>query len=86
MDSNNPRTPDEISQAFDKLDQLEDWAPRAAQALQDVADEAQAASDNPDGRDQCRDLRALIDELDAILANDWLTAGPDIHAAGLDAL
>lgn len=70
----------------EKLDQLEEWAPRAAQALQDIADEAQAASANPQGQDQCTDLRALIAELDAILAADWTTAGPDIHAAGLDAL
>lgn len=45
---------------------LEDWALRAMQTLQDVVDDAQAAAGNPDGTDQCRDIRALMDEFERL--------------------
>jgi hypothetical protein len=44
------------------FDDLEDWALRAAEALQEFCDEAQLASGNPDGEDQLKDIRALIAE------------------------
>lgn len=43
-------------------EELEDWALRAAEALQQFCDEAQEASGNPDGEDQLRDIRKLIEE------------------------
>ena len=44
------------------VDQLEEWSLRAVQSLQEIVDEAQAASGNPDGDDQSIDLRLLIEE------------------------
>lgn len=49
---------------------LEDWCARAAQWMQDVIDDAQATTGNPDGETECRDGRELLRELDALLAMD----------------
>ena len=49
-------------------DDLEDWALRTMQALQDICDEAQAAAGNPDGEDQALDIRALMLEYEQIAA------------------
>lgn len=51
-------------------DDLEDWACRAAQWMQEVIDDAQAAAGDPDGDSECRDGRALLAELDALVALD----------------
>lgn len=48
-------------------DDLEDWSMRAVQLLQDIADEAQAAAGDPDGDQECPDIRALLDEHNSIL-------------------
>ena len=47
-------------------DELEDWASRVVQELQDVCDEAQEAAGNPDGEDCLPGTRALIEEFDRI--------------------
>lgn len=44
------------------VDELEDWALRAVQTLQDIVDEAQESSGNPDGTDALIDIRQLIEE------------------------
>jgi hypothetical protein len=46
---------------------LDEWAVRAGQALQEICDEAQEAAGNPDGEDQCLDLRELLRELDYLI-------------------
>jgi hypothetical protein len=48
-------------------DELEDWALRTMQTLQEVCDDAQVAAGNPDGEDQCQDIRALMDEYERIM-------------------
>lgn len=63
-------------------DELEDWALRALQTLQDFCDEAQAAAGNPDGEDQLLDVRALMLEHERIAAGlpTWQArcqSGPD---------
>lgn len=61
------------------VDDLEDWAIRASQAMQDIIDEAERAEGN-DGEttapvsDCCPDLRALLSELDQIVAGVTLDA------------
>lgn len=47
-------------------DDLEDWAYRAMQTLQDIVDGAQQDAGNPDGDDECRDIRALMGEFERI--------------------
>ena len=47
-------------------DDLEDWAFRTMQALQDIVDDAQEAAGKPDGECQCLDIRALMEEYEAI--------------------
>lgn len=47
-------------------DDLDDWAFRTMQALQDIVDEAQLAAGDPDGESECRDIRALMAEYEAI--------------------
>lgn len=49
-------------------DDLECWCIRAAQWMQDVIDEAQAAAGDPDGDTECADGRALLEELDKLIA------------------
>lgn len=49
---------------------LEDWSLRAMQALQDVCDEAQDAAGDPDGEDQCLDLRELMAEFEEMRQQD----------------
>lgn len=51
------------------VDDLECWCIRAAQWMQDVIDDAQAAAGNPDGETECMDGRHLLEELDAIIAD-----------------
>lgn len=53
-------------------DDLEGWATRAAQELQEFCDDAQEAAGNPDGEDQLPGVRGLIRELDAILKGEPL--------------
>lgn len=48
-------------------DELEDWSIRAAEALQEVCDEAQKAAGNPDGEDQLQDFRVLLAEHSRIM-------------------
>lgn len=55
------------------IDELEDWSTRAAQALQDMCDEAQMAAGNPDGTDQLPDIRALLDEHNRIMHGETYT-------------
>lgn len=50
-------------------DDLECWCIRAAQWIQDVIDEAQAAAGDKDGEGECVDGRCLLTELDAIIAD-----------------
>lgn len=52
-------------------EQLESWALRACEALQEFCDEAQIAAGNPDGEDQLQDIRALLDEHSQITADLW---------------
>lgn len=54
------------------LEALEDWSLRVAQILQDVCDDAQMASGNPDGDDQLPDIRALLDEHNRIMSAEVL--------------
>lgn len=49
-------------------DELEDWALRTLQTLQDFCDDAQEAAGNPDGEDQLPDVRALMLEYEQIAA------------------
>lgn len=46
---------------------LEEWAAQAAQALQEVCDEAQQQSQEPYAATERQDLRDLITELDEII-------------------
>jgi len=48
--------------------ELESWAQRAAEALQEFVDEAQEASGNPDAEDQLMDIRELLQEHNQIMA------------------
>lgn len=48
-------------------DELEDWARRTMQALQEVCDDAQEAAGNPDGEDQLSDVRGLMFEYERIV-------------------
>lgn len=66
-------------------DELEDWSHRAAQALQECCDDAQAAAGNPDGEDQLRDIRALLQEhCDIIKGDDSWQAMLSRHPGGGD--
>lgn len=47
-------------------EELEDWAGRAAQELQEFCDDAQVAAGNPDGEDQLLSVRVLIAEYERI--------------------
>lgn len=49
-------------------DEIQDWASRAVQELQEFCDEAQMAAGNPDGEDQLPSVRGLIHEYDCIAA------------------
>lgn len=51
-----------------RLDQLEDWALRTMQELQDFCDDAQEAAGNPDGEDQLIGTRELMAEFEALAA------------------
>lgn len=53
---------------MDKIsyDDLEDWALRAMQTLQDIVDQAQQNTGDPDGESECRDIRALMDEFERL--------------------
>jgi hypothetical protein len=44
------------------VNDLEDWSVRVAEALQEICDNAQVNAGNPDGDDQCPDIRELLDE------------------------
>jgi len=44
------------------VNDLEDWSVRVAEVLQDICDDAQVNAGNPDGDDQCPDIRELLDE------------------------
>jgi len=46
---------------------LEDWSIRVAELLQELCDDAQATTGNPDGDDACPDIRALLDEHSKIM-------------------
>ena len=63
---------------------LENWASRVAQELQDICDEAQVSAGKPHDEDECMDLRVLIKELDMILSGEpsWqlMYAGTDTDA------
>jgi len=52
---------------IERIDRLEGWAVMAAQELQDICDEAQEATGNPDGEDQLPGIRMLLRELDEIM-------------------
>ena len=64
-------------------DDLENWASRVVEELQDFCNEAQEAAGNPDGEDCLPGTRALIAELDCIFNNRpvWQT---QIAALDLD--
>lgn len=47
-------------------DELEDWADRVMQELQEFCDDAQEAAGNPDGEDQLPGVRALMEEYERI--------------------
>tara|TARA_R110001599_G_scaffold100770_9_gene258137 strand:+ start:5222 stop:5386 length:165 start_codon:yes stop_codon:yes gene_type:complete len=49
-----------------EIEQLEDWAQRAVQELQDLCDEAQEAAGDPMGETELPGTRALIDEFNQI--------------------
>lgn len=53
----------------EKLDHLETWATLAAEALQDVIDDARRA--DPDNPAPCPELAMMINDLDRILGTDW---------------
>lgn len=65
------QTPDTYS-VID-LEALEDWSLRVAQILQDVCDDAQMSSGNPEGNDQLPDIRALLDEHNQIMNAEVLS-------------
>lgn len=48
------------------IDQLEDWAHRAAQELQDFCDEAQEAAGDQAGETELPGTRALIEEFNQL--------------------
>ena len=56
---------------MDKETQLEDWAIRAGQVMQDIVDEAQLAAGEPDGVGECPDIREMLSELDALVVPRW---------------
>ncbi len=66
----------ELESLYQKIDLLEDWSHRAAQALQDICDEAQLAAGNVDGEDQLPDLRELL------LEHNQIMQGTTAQAAG----
>jgi len=47
-------------------DELVSWSTRAVWLLRDLCAEAQAAAGNPQGEDQCQDIRALLAEYERI--------------------
>jgi hypothetical protein len=49
------------------IDDLEDWAIRAGQAMQEIIDDAEHAEGESDNA-CCADLKALLEELDRIVA------------------
>lgn len=51
-------------------DDLECLCIRAAQWMQDVIDDAQAATGRPDEETECIDGRHLLSELDVLIAGD----------------
>lgn len=55
----------------EKLDRLEMWATFAAEALQEICDDAQDAAGDPGGDSECKTIRALIKDLDDILLPSW---------------
>jgi hypothetical protein len=57
----------------EKLDALELWATFAAEALQEVIDEAQEAAGDPEDETECQTLRSLLKDLDAILMPELAT-------------
>lgn len=69
-------------------DDLEDWAQRTMQALQEVCDDAQEAAGNPDGTDQLMDIRGLMEEYECIAQGRpaWIAqiAGAADELKGLD--
>lgn len=48
------------------IEELEDWAFRAMQALQEVVDDAQMAAGKPDAEDEALDIRGLMAEYERI--------------------
>ncbi len=56
-------------------EQLEDWAGRVVQDLQEFCDDAQEAVGRPDGEDQLLGVRAMIKEYEDIAAGrpPWIT-------------
>lgn len=61
--------------AEEKLDRLELWATFAAEALQEVCDEAQIAAGDPDGDSECKTYRSLLRDLDEILMPELTEQG-----------
>lgn len=55
-------------------DELEDWALRAAQALQDIVDETETSEGTSDC---CHDIKALLGELDDIVAGEPCVPGEE---------
>ncbi len=58
------------------IDDLQDWAQRTAQELQDFCDEAQEAAGNPDGEDQLASVRALLEEHCRIIKGETAWKAP----------
>ena len=48
------------------IEDLQDWAERVVQELQDLCDEAQAAAGEPDGEGEMRVTRGMIEEYERI--------------------
>ena len=71
-----------------KLDRLELWATFAAEALQEVCDDAQEAAGDPDGEGEQLAIRGLLKDLDDILMPEWQRqiAQSANQGAALDAL
>lgn len=67
-------------------DALESWAIAAAQELQEICDDAQAAAGDPEGTDQLPGVRQLLADLNAIIQPAWLELIADASAPGLESL